>query len=443
MYLYTTILPKIKKVAGLLLLLINLQISAQTQVNIGLEEVKSKAKEKNSSLKISAQDYAIAKAQYESTNAVLLPQLRLSNTSTFTNNPLYAFGYKLLQRDVSSADFNPDLLNDPGNVENFNTRIELIQPLINIDGWKERKMANMYAEASNLQMQRTEEYIELEAIKTYMQLQLAYKSLEVVEMAKETAVQNQIWAKNNFDQGMMQSASYLNMEVRVAEIEHQLNVAQSNVQNISDYLGFLIGDKNNSLLRPSDELFLDVQESNESTALSMNRKDLLAMQYSVDAQEKLLESSKMSFVPRANAVANYEWNDASFMGFGANNYMVGIQLSWDVFSGYKNIGKIHQNKALLEKATLEQQKYIHESELELNKAKRNFMDSKNQVALTNMALEQSKEAFRITSNRFKQGLEKTTDLLQAETQYHEKELEHAKSIFNYNFSKAYLTFLNL
>ncbi len=71
------------------------------------------------------------------------------------------------------------------------------------------------------------------------------------------------------------------------------------------------------------------------------------------------------------------------------------------------------------------------------------MDSKNQVQLTSLALEQSKEAFRITSNRFKQGLEKSKDLLYAETKYHEKELEHAKSIFNYNFSKAYLNFLTL
>ncbi len=443
MYLHLKTTTTIQRLSPLLFLFISLQIAAQTDVSIGLDQVKLKAKERNSSLQISAQDYAIAKAQYESSNAVLLPQINLSNTSTFTNNPLYAFGYKLLQRDVSSADFDPESLNDPGNVENYNTRIELIQPLINIDGWKERKMASMYAEASHLQMQRTEEYIELEATKTYMQLQLAYKSLEVVEKAKETALANQIWAKNNFDQGMMQTASYLHMEVRVAEIEHQLNLALSNVKNVSDYLQFLIGDESESLLHPSDELVLDVQDRNENSELSMNRKDLLAMQYSVDAQEKLLESSKMSFVPRANAIANYEWNDDSFMGFGANNYLIGIQLSWDIFSGYKNIGKIHQNKALLEKATLEQQKYIQESELELNKAKRHLIDAKNQVALTNLALEQSKEAYRITSNRFKQGLEKSKDLLQAETQYHEKELEHAQSIFNYNFSKAYLTFLNL
>ncbi len=434
---------RFKEFIGLVIVLTAMQIQAQTSTIISLDQVKSQAKEKNTSLKISEQEYALAKAQYESSSAVLLPQISLTNTSTFTNNPLYAFGFKLLQRDVTTADFDPQLLNDPGNVENFNTRIELIQPLINLDGWKERKMANINVEASNLQMQRTEEYIELEATKTYMQLQLAYKSLSVIEMAKETAVQNQIWAKNSYDQGLMQSASYLNMGVRVAEIEHKLNLAKSNLENISDYLNFLIGEESGQLLSPMDDLILDEVVGNDDSVLSMNRKDILAMQYAVDAQEKLLESSKMSFVPRANAVANYEWNDTTFMGFGANNYMVGLQLSWDIFSGYKNIGKIHQDKALLEKANLKQQKHIHESKLELNKAKRKFMDSKNQVQLTSLALEQSKEAFRITSNRFKQGLEKSKDLLYAETKYHEKELEHAKSIFNYNFSKAYLNFLTL
>ncbi len=433
----------IKKIIGLLIVLTSLQIHAQIGGVVSLEQVILKVRENNTSLKISEQEYALAKAQYESSSAVLLPQISVSNTSTFTNNPLYAFGFKLLQRDVTSADFDPQLLNDPGNVENFNTRIELIQPLINLDGWKERKMANINVEASNLQLQRAEEYIVLEATKTYMQLQLAHKSLAVIKIAKETAIQNQIWAKNNYDQGMIQSASLLNMQVRVAEIEHKLNVAKSNLQNISDYLNFLIGKENNTLLHPVNDLLLDDKEANNASNLSMNRKDILAVKYAVDAQEKLLESSKMQFIPRANAVANYEWNDTSFMGFGANNYMIGLHLSWDIFSGYKNIGKIHQNKALLEKANLKQQKYINESELELNKAKRKFMDSKNQVKLTSLALEQSKEAFRITSNRFKQGLEKSKDLLTAETKYYEKELEHATSIFNYNFSKAYLKFLTL
>ncbi len=129
------------------MILLSFASNAQSTTMIGLEQVKSKARDKNTSLKISQQDYAIAKAQYERTRAVILPQIRVTNTSTFTNNPLYAFGFKLLQRDVSAADFDPSSLNDPGNVENFNTRIELMQPLINVDGWKERKTANLNLEA--------------------------------------------------------------------------------------------------------------------------------------------------------------------------------------------------------------------------------------------------------------------------------------------------------
>ena len=43
--------------------------------------------------------------------------------------------------------------------------------------------------------------------------------------------------------------------------------------------------------------------------------------------------------------------------------------------------------------------------------------------LTNLAVEQSKEALRIRTNRFEQGLEKTSDLLISETKYLQKQLE--------------------
>ena len=423
------------------MILLSFVSNAQSTSVVGLDEVKSKARDKNTSLKISQQDYAVAKAQYERTRAVILPQIRLTNTSTFTNNPLYAFGYKLLQRDVNAADFDPTSLNDPGNVENFNTRIELMQPLINVDGWKERKTANLNLEAKNLQSERTNEFVELEVTKTYMQLQLAYKSLEVIDKAKETAVQNQVWAKNNLDQGLIQRADYLNMEVRLAEVENKLQIAHSNIQNVSDYLAFLMGEETDLTFKPDTELMLSDFRFDDQDGLNQERKDIKALQISVDAQEQMLQSSKMSFVPRANAVANYEWNDDQVFGFGANNYMVGLQLSWDIFSGYKNIGKVHQEKAMMEKASLKQQKYIAESELELNKVKRQFTDAKNNVQLSNLALDQSKEVLRITTDRFKQGLEQSKDLLYAETQFHEKELGYFQAIYNYNFTLAYISFL--
>ena len=69
------------------------------------------------------------------------------------------------------------------------------------------------------------------------------------------------------------------------------------------------------------------------------------------------------------------------------------------------------------------------------------MESKLQ--LSKLAMEQSKEALRIRTNRFKEGLEKTTDLLIAETQFAQKELEYYQTIFEYNSTKAYLNFLTI
>ena len=42
---------------------------------------------------------------------------------------------------------------------------------------------------------------------------------------------------------------------------------------------------------------------------------------------------------------------------------------------------------------------------------------------------------------YKEGLEKTSDLLMAETQYAQKQLEYYQTIYEYNYAKAYLQFL--
>jgi outer membrane protein TolC len=439
----TNLYQKPRLVLLLILLLINtLSVFSQdSKTAISLEEAKAKAKENNSGLKISQQDYVIAKANYEQTRAVILPKLNVSNTSTFTNNPLNAFGFKLLQETVTTADFNPDLLNDPGQVENYNTRIEVMQPLINIDGWKQRKAANLQVQAANLQAERSQDQVELEVIKTYMQLQLAYKSVEVLQKAKETAMANLKMAKNNEEQGLLQNADYLNVEVRATEIENQLVYSQSNVQNVSDYLAFLMGDNTESIYQPMEDLTIQAAVLDENLSLNTQRNDIQAMQFGVQAQEEMLKSSKMSFIPRANAFANYEWNDAEVFGYNANNYMFGLQLSWDIFDGYKNIGKVHAEKAQLEKANVQQESYIAQSKLELYKTKRQLEDAMNSVKLSKLALEQSEEALRIKTNRFDQGLEKTADLLFVDAQYQQKQLDYLNAIFNYNYTLAYLHFL--
>jgi outer membrane protein TolC len=433
-------MKNILKSISILVLLFSIKIEAQEIISIDKFEVLSKITERNLSLKISAEEFNKAQADYRQTNAIFLPNITASHTGISTTNPLMAFGSKLNQGILTQADFNPALLNNPTQTQNFATIIKVEQPLVNLDGVYQRKAAKSKMEAMSLQTQRTEDYLIFEVENAYMQLQLAYKAVDVLEKALEAANANKKLAENSFKQGYLQRADVLNVEVRVTEVQNQLQQAKSNVQNASNYLSFLMNDDTYVQYKPSDDLSVNVT-SMDDVSISENRSDIKAMQLSTEAYADMNKADKMAFLPRLNAFGSYELYDNKIFQADANGYLVGAQLSWDIFQGSKRFGKAQKSKAEFEKSKFEYSQYVSKSKLELNKAKRMLIDAENKLNLSKLALAQSDESLRIRTNRFKEGLEKTADLLTAETQFAQKQLEYYQTIFEYNYSQAYLKFL--
>ncbi|MET0760686.1 MAG: TolC family protein, partial [Flavobacterium sp.] len=396
---------------------------SQDTLIISKSDLWQKASNNNLQIKIAEKSFNSAKADYRHSNSLFLPNISVSHTAISTTNPLMAFGSKLNQEILTASDFNPALLNNPDRIENYATKIEVLQPIINLDGLYGRQAAKAKMGAFQLQTERTKEYLELEVNKAYMQLQLAYKSVEVLEKASITGTANLKQVENYFKQGILQKTDLLSVQVRVNEIKNQWQYAKSNVQNASDYLAFLLNEDNtNKVFKPVDELENTIAIEAVNTTLSLNRKDIQAMEKSSEAYQKMLQSSKMNFLPRLNAFGSYELYDDKLFGTNAKGYVVGAQLSWNVFDGYKSIGKMEKAKADFQKSEMATQQYKAQSQLELNKTNRQLKDAENKVNLSKLAFEQSQEAYRIRSNRFTQGLEKTNDLLQSETQMFQKEL---------------------
>lgn len=430
-----------KQIYLLSFILISAVAYAQQLVPITKTEVLARVSEENRAIKISEQEYLEAKADFKQTNAIFLPNITASHTGVATTNPLMAFGSKLNQEILTPSDFNPDLLNNPGQVENFATRFEIQQPLINMDGFYQRKAAKSKMEAQALQIERTSDYYAFEVEKAYMQLQLAYKGVDVLEKALETANENKTLAENSFKQGYLQRADVLSVEVRVNEVKNQLQTAKSNIANASNYLSFLMSDTNNVIYKPSDSLQIGNFGVMNSEVISENRADIKALQLATNAYETMNKADNMSFLPRLNAFGSYELYDDQIFQGDANGYIFGAQLSWTILDGTKRFGKSQKSKAEFEKSKLQYEQYVSQNQLELNKAKRMLTDAENRLNLTKLALEQSEESLRIRTNRYEEGLEKTTDLLLAETQYAQKQLEYYQTIFEYNYAQAYLQFL--
>jgi outer membrane protein TolC len=351
-----------------------------------------------------------------------------------------AFGSRLNQQRITSADFNPDLLNDPERIEDFATRVEVSQPLLNVDGFSRRKAAKAQWEAASLNSERTREYVVLEVEKAYMELQLAYKTIEVLQKARLTVQQNLKQARDQYGQGLLQKSDILAVEVRAIEVENQLQSAVSHLGIASNYLSMLMNDSGYPILKPSDSLRISEISLAEEPVLD-DRKDIRAMEAASRAYKQQYQADKMNFLPRLNAFGVYEMHDQDLFQGAANGYLIGAELKWDVLQGTKRFGKAQASKADYEKSRLELAEYRASSQVELNKARRMLQDAQRSLELTSLALEQSREALRIRTNRYKQGLEKTSDLLAAESQYAQKELEYYVNIFQLNYTLAYLKFL--
>ncbi len=414
---------------------------AQSPKAISKSEVVSLALENNNSIKIIAAQVAESKASFRQSQAVFLPNITASYTGLTTTNPLMAFGSKLNQEIISQNDFNPQFLNDPERTNNFATKIEVQQPLLNLDGIFERKAAKAQYQASQMQWERTKDYVALEAQKAYMQLQLAYRTVTVLEKAKQAADANLMLANNSFTQGYLQKSDVLAVQVRVNEVENELQLAKSNVQNASNYLSVLINDDTFEILQPSDSLTVE-GIAPEGVSLSADRADIKAMEYASEAYKKMYQSEKMNFLPKLNAFGSYELYDDEIFQADANGYLVGASLSWNLFEGAQRFAKTQKSKATFEKSKLELEQYKMESQVALNQAERMLADAQNSLRLSQLALEQSKESLRIRTNRFKEGLEKTTDLLMAETQYAQKELAYYAAIYQVNYAQLYVQFLS-
>ena len=416
-------------------------LQAQEIQYISKPEVLSKVSESNQSIKIANEAFNEAKGDYRQTNAIFLPNITVSHTGISTTNPLVAFGSKLNQEILTPSDFDPALLNDPNQIQNFATRFEIQQPLINLDGMFQRKAARSKMEAIALQSDRVSDYLSLEVERAYMYLQLAYKAVDVLEQALKAGNANLSLARNSFDQGYLQRSDVLAVEVRIGEIENQLQSARSNVKNASDYLSFLMNADREVILKPSDSLTYTPVKEMVGDKIPEERADVKAMQLVSDAYESMHKAAKMTFLPTLNAFGSYELYDDEIFRANANGYVIGAQLKWNILEGSKRFGKAQKSKASFEKSKLEFQQYVSQAQLELNKTLRSLDDAERKLELSALAVEQSQEALRIRTSRYKEGLEKTTDLLMVETQYAQKQLEYFQTIVEYNITKAYLQFL--
>lgn len=421
-------------------LLLSVSLPFFAQQPLELQTAIGLMKENNTQLKIQQHEIELSTNELSETRSGFLPSVSLSHSGFYTNDPLNAFGFKLQQQIVTQADFNPALLNNPDAMQHFNTKLSVQQPLLNFDVFVARKALKEKIKAVAYQKQYAEDMLVVEIKKAYTNLQFLYEAKNAVAkgiLAYDEVLRN---TQNMQAQGYAKPSDVLMVQVGLSEVQNKQIEVDNNIANLSDYLSWLMGEDFTVIYMPTQNLAQTPLLDN-NTLFSENRADILAMKSGVEAQRKMLSMHKQNLLPRLNAFGEFNYQDKDIAGLGANAYMVGASLSWDLFNGNKTFNAIKKSKISVNKAQAEMQLYIEKNKLELQKSKRDLEANQAKINLATTAKNQASESLRIIENRYAQGLEKTADLLVSQATELEKQVKHLEAIKDYNLSAIQIEFL--
>jgi outer membrane protein TolC len=429
--------------------LIPVQLLAQSTSNeestlsLSLQEALEVAFEQNFSIEQAEFDVDKTKAQYRQTNAVFLPQLSFEYNAISTNDPLNVFGFKLKQEVVSQQDFNPTLLNDPDPFENYSAKFELRQPLLNPDMMMQRGAVKSQLNSANEQLEGTKNHVRFQVRNRYYSLILHTRQVEVLETALETASEHKRQAQNFYEEGMLSKEDFLATRVYELEMESRKINSENQLNSAQEEMAFLLGMNGSVKVTPTENLESTTGSfiPSDVTNIEVNNAQTRAIEQKVNAAERMSKSAKFSFLPKINLFGSYEYNDSDFASFGANSYMIGANLRWNIFAGFNQAGKVMEARADYRKAQSMQQSHMFKMENRVREAYRTLEQAEKELELTEESIAQSTEDVKIRTNRYREGMERTTDLLEAETKLAEAKLKNVMALYKYNMSVAALEML--
>jgi outer membrane protein TolC len=433
-------------VLGLAVILVFLSAaSAQQQEQpLTLRQAVELAIEKNPLRKAAVAETKAASADVREARSFLLPHLNFSETATRGNDPVYVFGSRLRQQRFTSADFVPNSLNTPTPIGNFSTRLGGTWTLFDsFASWHGVNRARQMNEATVQELNRTDQEVVFRVISAYYQVVLARKQVDVAEQSVRTAQAITDRSQSRFDAGLVVQSDLLTAKVRLAARQQESIQARNDLELAHAQLNLAMGIPADSSLQPAEDLTehalpLPLLAQAETQALT-NRPELKRVSAEQVAQQENVAIAKSSFGPRVNAFAGWEMDNPTFVaGGGGNNWLGGIELQIDIFSGGAKRAELSRQRALEQKVIAMKQAASDAVRLEVRRAYYDADASRQQVEVARTAISEAQESLRINQDRYDTGLITITDLLGAEESARRSQTDYWEVLCRFHTSFANL-----
>lgn len=370
-----------------------------------------------------------AEARVRQAKGYRMPQVRLSEQWIHTNSPADVFGLLLSQQRFSFADFVAGDPNEPSTLETAITRLEVEVPIWTGGELAARaEQARLAAEAAAHASSGAGDQAALAAAEAWINLALAREAVVVLEKSRETVAAHVTIARDYSEQGMLVRSELLRAEVELAHLDDLLAEARGNARLAAANLAFRLGepiDPEYPLAPLGEPPALGPAAGSELAvwiAGVATRHDLLGARSRVSAGELEAKALSGGLWPRVGLVARHDRVDDQLFGSHGDSTTVIALASLSLFDGGTRRAGIAAARAEAEAGRIEVERFEEGIRLEVQQAYEAATVALERRATAAAALAAAEETVLIVEERFRAGLVKTTDLLDATTTRREGEL---------------------
>lgn len=419
-------------------ILFSLTIIAQEKLSLTVEQALELGLQNSKTLHSSLMKVKSSEAKVSEVNAMRLPSLRLSAGYRKLSS-VEAFS---IQGPTGPITIAPSILN------NYSAQFTLSQPLFT--GFRllsNSNIAEFTASATTEEFNKDKTELVFNIKNAYWSLFKASQLRKVMDDNVEMIKAHLDDAKNLMKAGMMTRNDVLKLEVQLSDMMFRQIDAENGVKLSMVALNSVLGislDTHIEIISTANLTQFNYDELNKLINDAFERRsEIKSADYRVKASEAGVTMAKSSWYPQISLYGNFYYSRPNQRIFPSKDefkdtWDAGVNLSMNVWDWLTTAHQTEQAEATLAQAVDGVSIIKDNITLEVTQNYLNMSQSKRKIEISQLSVKQADENMRITSDKFKNGLAMSSEVIDAETAQSTAKINYTNSIVDYELAKARL-----
>lgn len=418
-----------------LMIFFNLKAFAQ-ESRLTLDQSIKLGMENSKELKIAESKVESNKARISEVKSQFLPQLKF-NAGYLRQSNVDPY-LIIIPFSAQPIQLSEVILN------NYTFKLTLQQPIYTGNKLLSSKNSAEFNEtASELEFKNQENIVAADIQIAFWNL---YKAKQVKKITDSILIQTEQHitdTKNFLTNGLATTSDLLKLEVQNSNAKLQQLEAANNIELARVSFNRILGlplDSRTDIIQ--DELQFIPKEF-ELTALTTeamdNRIELKSLNYKLKSASENISTAKSSYYPLISLISNYYYANPNLriqppVDQFNGTWDVGINLSWDVWNWGYTSSQVKQAEQTYIQGKVNYSQLKESIELEVNQNYLNSSYLKERIDVSLKTVEQAKNNYKVTKEKYDVQLANSTDLVDAETSLFQAETNYTNAIVDYRIS---------